>query len=308
MKDKLRAMVTGAFIGDALALGAHWVYNTHVIVKKFGVLDHYADPLTSYHTGKKAGDFTHYGDQAMVLLQSVAANGGFVGEHFAKQWRTFFQGYGGYFDKATKTTLEKMADQNDLLNSGSSSDDLAGAARIAPVVFAHHANVGALDRAVRQQTAITHNQALVIETAAFFAQTAVAVLSGRSPVASIESILATGKESSELTDLVQQGIDSRRQDTADAISAFGQTCSVQAALPGTIHLICAYEDDFKKALVENVMAGGDSSARGMLAGMVLGAHCGMGAIPARWIDDLQEGRRIEAYLDKLGASSNPLEM
>ncbi len=308
MKDKLRAMVMGAFIGDALALGAHWVYNTHVIVKKFGVLDHYAAPLASYHTGKIAGDFTHYGDQTMVLLESVAANDGFTGEHFAKQWRALFQSYGGYFDKATKTTLEKMADQNDLLNSGSSSDDLAGAARIAPVVFALHANVGALDRAVREQTAITHNQALVIESAAFFAQAAVAVLSGRSPVASIESILATGKGSPELTDLVRRGIDSRHQGTAEVISAFGQHCSVQAALPGTIHLICAYENDFKKALVENVMAGGDSSARGMLAGMVLGAHCGMRAIPARWIDELQEGRRIEQLLDNLGASSNPMEM
>ncbi len=35
MKDKLRAMVMGAFVGDALALGAHWVYNTNVIDKKF---------------------------------------------------------------------------------------------------------------------------------------------------------------------------------------------------------------------------------------------------------------------------------
>jgi ADP-ribosylglycohydrolase len=294
-------MVMGAYIGDALALGAHWVYNTNVIDKKFGILDRYENPLTSYHTGKKAGDFTHYGDQTTVLLESLAANAGFEGRHFARHWRSFFQGYGGYFDKATKTTLQNMDDRNDLLNSGSPSDDLAGAARIAPVVYVYHADREMLDRCVRSQTAITHNHALVIECAAFFAQTAIGILGGQSPSAAVEKALSSDKWTSPFADLVQQGIDSRHRDTRETIAAFGQMCSAEAALPGTIHLIGTYEADFKQALIKNVMAGGDSSARGMLLGMVLGAHLGMDAIPARWLSELKERKRIEQLMDSLNA-------
>jgi ADP-ribosylglycohydrolase len=65
----------GAFVADALSLGVHWVYNTGVIDKKFGRVERYYDPLTSYHKGKQAGDFTHYGDQMLVLLESERENG-----------------------------------------------------------------------------------------------------------------------------------------------------------------------------------------------------------------------------------------
>ena len=73
--NRIKAAVIGAFVADALSLGVHWVYNTGVIDKKLGRVEHYYDPLTSYHKGKKAGDFTHYGDQMLVLLESVSGGG-----------------------------------------------------------------------------------------------------------------------------------------------------------------------------------------------------------------------------------------
>ena len=109
MKAKLKALTLGAFVGDALALGPHWVYNTNVIDKKYGRVEHYLDPLASYHKGKKAGDFTHYGDQMLVLLESIANGGGFEAQRFATDWRTFFEGYGGYLDHATKDTLANIS-------------------------------------------------------------------------------------------------------------------------------------------------------------------------------------------------------
>ena len=59
-----------------------------------------------------------------------------------------------------------------------------------------------------------------------------------------------------------------------------------------IHLIAKYEEDLKGALVENIMAGGDSSARGMLTGFIIFAYQGLGRIPGSWPDDLQAGERI----------------
>jgi ADP-ribosylglycohydrolase len=297
MTENRKAAVWGAFAADALSLGVHWVYNTGVIDKKFGRVERYYDPITSYHKGKKAGDFTHYGDQMLVLLESVSRHKGFDATRFAETWRSFFGDYTGYFDKATNATLENMAAGKDLTGSGSESDDLAGASRLAALVpFSAH-DREQLVQSARAQTMITHNNEKVILSADFFARIVSSVLAGQPPAAAMEAALEADFSKSPITSLITKGLTSRQRDTREAIAEFGQMCSVEAGLPAAVHLIARYGDDFKSALVENVMAGGDSSARGMLVGMVLGAAHGMAAIPEEWVSQLTAGERIGAILD-----------
>ena len=66
-----------------------------------------------------------------------------------------------------------------------------------------------------------------------------------------------------------------------------------------VHLIAKYEHDLKEALVQSVMAGGDSAARGMLVGMVLGAYLGPESLPKAWISELVRREHIEALLDQI---------
>jgi len=299
MTDNRKAAVIGAFVADALSLGVHWVYNTGVIDKKLGRVEQYCDPLTSYHKGKKAGDFTHYGDQMLVLLESVSDGGGFDAHRFAGMWRVFFGDYGGYVDTATKTTLANMAAGRDLTDSASDSDDLAGASRLAALVPVYHDNLEQLISAARAQTRITHNDDRVLLSADFFARTVFAVLDGHPPLAAMQATLDTYFTDSSIATLINMGLDSRARDTRETIAEFGQMCSVEAGLPGAVHLISRYADDFRTAMVENVMAGGDSSARGMIAGMVLGAALGMGAIPEAWQTGMTASQRINARLDHL---------
>lgn len=297
MTKNLRAAVVGAFVADALSLGVHWVYNTGVIDKKFGRVEQYYNPLTSYHKGKQAGDFTHYGDQMLVLLESVSGQGGFDPARFAELWRDFFPSYGGYFDKATKATLENLDASNGLLGSGSASDDLAGASRMAALVSVHGDDLDKFVQSARAQAAITHNNDRVRQSAEFFARTFFAVFGKQSPEAAMEATLKAHFSASPIAPLVTMGLESRDRSTRETIAEFGQMCSVDAGLPGAVHLIARYADDFKAAMVENVMAGGDSSARGMMAGMVLGAAHGMAAIPDRWKSEMTAGERITQLLN-----------
>ena len=147
MISKSRAMVLASFVADSFALGVHWIYDTKEIEGRFGRVQHLLKPeKDSYHATKGVGEFTHYGDQALVLLESVAACTRFDLDHFSTSWRALFSNYRGYLDKATKGTVKNFAEGSPPTESGSTSTDLAGASRIAPLVYRYRDNLDELVR------------------------------------------------------------------------------------------------------------------------------------------------------------------
>jgi ADP-ribosylglycohydrolase len=297
MATHATAMILASFAADSLALGAHWIYDTNEIDQRIGRVDRLRKPLPdSYHPTKEKGGFTHYGDQTLVLLESLARNNGFSLADFAMTWKTLFTGYHGYIDKATAATMDNMARQMPLDQCGSHSSELGGAARIAPLLFFYQDNQEKLLAAVQQQTAMTHNHPATLAGAGFIAKIAWSVLRGTNPVAAIENTLEEGVADIDLDIRIRSSLDSAGKDTRTAIKKFGQMCGIAAALPGVIHLITSYENDLETALIENVMAGGDSAARGLVVGMILGAHLGRKAIPEEWLTDMVQFTHISALL------------
>jgi len=300
MDEKIKAAVEASFIADSLALGVHWIYNTNVIDKKYGRVDRFLKPkLASFHRGKEAGEFTHYGDQTLVLLESVAHRSKFELEDFSHRWQSMFEGYTGYFDGATKGTLENFSQGKPPTEAGSGSSDLGGAARIAPLLLVHGKDARQLSETARLQTAMTHNHPQVVQSADFFARVVFSVLNGASPVSAVREVGNNLPADDPLREMIDDGLMSTDQDSRTAISDFGQMCEIEAAFPATLHLIARYEADFKSAMIENVMAGGDSSARGMLVGMVLGAWHGYDAVPGEWRTDLVQHDHILSLMDKV---------
>jgi ADP-ribosylglycohydrolase len=112
----------------------------------------------------------------------------------------------------------------------------------------------------------------------------------------MESALDEGVADIDLDNRIRGGLDAAGKDTRTVIKKFGQMCAIAAALPASIHLIASYASDLKTALIENVMAGGDSAARGLVVGMVLGAHLGKEAIPQDWLSDMVQYPHITALL------------
>jgi ADP-ribosylglycohydrolase len=300
MAEKAKAMVLGSFLGDSFSLGVHWIYDVNRIKKEFGRVETLLKPLPdSYHPTKDRGELTHYGDQAMVLLESVSAIGRFDLEDFSSRWRALFKDYHGYLDQATKVTLQNFASGKSTRDAGSSSSDLAGAARIAPLAFLLKDKQEALVEAAGAQTRMTHNNPLVIASAEFFGRVCSKALRGASPASAMSSVAAENYGTSSLSGWVKKGIESRCKDSISAIAEFGQSCHVEQAFPGAVHLISKYENDFKEALIQCAISGGDSAARGMVVGMVLGAHLGEGHLPQEWVRLLKKGKAITRLLDKI---------
>ncbi len=304
MKEKAKAMVLTSFAADSLALGVHWIYNTNVIDKKVGRVEHFVKPFISYHSTKDRGEFTHYGDQMLVLLKSVSPASDFDINHFAESWKEFFKDYTGYIDQATKATLENFSEGKGPGDAGSTSSDLSGASRIAPLIYRYREDLEKMVRYSRAQTAMTHNNPYIVELSEFIARVIWKVLRGSTPSAALKEVLEENFKREPFTEWVTDGMDSADMDTRKAISDFGQMCEVEAAFPSTVHLIAKYENDLKTALVENAMAGGDSAARGMVTGLILGAHLGYDAIPGDWLSDLKYYQEITQLLENIDRGKN----
>jgi ADP-ribosylglycohydrolase len=114
--------VLGALTADAAALGLHWLYDTDRLAQVAGGQVVFRQPriedyegFTGYfaHGCRKAGDLSHYGESAMVMLRSLAENNGeFAAHHYQRVFKLYFGPGGpfvGYIDNATRITLQNLA-------------------------------------------------------------------------------------------------------------------------------------------------------------------------------------------------------
>ncbi|MDA3946405.1 MAG: ADP-ribosylglycohydrolase family protein [Helicobacteraceae bacterium] len=297
MKNRLEAALWGAFYGDAYALGAHWLYDTHQISKSEFDTKRFNDPLTDYHKGKVAGDFTHYGDQMLWLLDAIANEDEFTVQSFSKRWEEKMSSYGGYIDGASKHTLAALAEGKSTLGCGSSSHDLSVVGRMMPLVYAYHNDMDKMMEFVKLHTVFTHMTKELVESAAYFNELILAVSRGAEVGRAIEEIALA--YSPTIQKWVQEGVAKGETDSIEAIKILGQSCSVEGGFAAVIYLLVRFSD-FQEAMEANVLAGGDSAARGILVGAVLGAYGGMEVIPFNY-NAMNEADTIAKYIEMIDA-------
>lgn len=257
-----------ALVSDALSLGPHWIYNQGKIARLYpdGVKV-FTDPGSSYHPGKLAGNLTHYGDQMLMLADSLNHRGGFDLDGWREDWLAGMEGFSGYLDGASKETLASRG------VSASSSNDLAGASRLAPILDLD-ISVDEKIAAARAQTAMTHGDAEVIDSAEFFVRAVAAIEGGDDLSAAFDRAAAEGAY--QTLDAQKALVTARAQgdDFLAVGQALGLTCHFPEAFPLTLYLALRTGADFTSAVSENALAGGDTSARAMLLAVLFAARDG----------------------------------
>lgn len=280
MDNQRKGLLYGALLGDSFALAPHWIYDTSVIEQNFSQSDSLEEPtFTSYHKGKKKGDFTHYGDQAAHLAHFINDSGGFDIESYKSSWLNFVKVHPMYIDHATKESMT-LLDESDAL-TGSHSDDLGGIVSNCAFYLLEKVD----EAAMVQRICMTHDNEEVLAVWAFISKVIDKVLQGLKPSDAIEDVMksSTSKQIRKGYDDAHAQMDNQ---AVTAIAALGQSCSSKFGLPSSLYLIMKYEDNYRAAMKANILAGGDSAARGMVVGMVLGAYCGYEALPKDWLEDL----------------------
>lgn len=282
--SRLAGMLQGSFIAESISLGVHWIYDPQIIVQRHGRVASYLAPgASSYHPHKQAGEQSHAGDQALRLLAFLQREQRWDAAAFLADWQAMWPTYNDYVDKATKATLANLQAGATAATSGAPFDELAGPARIAPLMafLADKPESEAVAAAI-EQTVITHRSPETIECAEFLARATHRLLQG----GGLQDVISETAPAWAL-----KAADSATG--ADAIGQLGRACSIPQALPAVLWLVRHHGNDFAQATIENAMAGGDNCARALALGMLLGAAHGIEAIPAEWREGLVAKAQLE---------------
>ena len=291
LKNKQAGLLFGSFCADALSLGLHWIYDANELAQKHGRVTGYQAPgPDSYHPHKQAGDQGHVGDQALCLLTFLKREKRWDTVAFMDEWLGMWPTYNDYIDGATKTTLGNIQNQTDKTQGGSDSVEIAGPARIAPLVsFLAQAPENEVVQAAIEQTKLTHRSPEAEETASFLAKASYRLIHGARLEDTVRETAPEWALKSANSVLPQNAV--------DAIAKLGPACSISSALPSVIYLALKHGENTEIALIENAMAGGDSCARGLALGMLLGAANGYTSIPEQWRNDLNGATALHELIE-----------
>lgn len=277
-ENRIKDLVLTSLVVDSYCLGMHWIYDVEQLSKEDIDWENLIAPKAVWHQGKSAGEFTHYGDQTFWLYEFLKDKNSFDENSFRNFWFDNMKSYKGYIDGASRSTILNIEDGK--IPSGSMSSDLSIVGRIAPLLKVSNTKDEFLEN-VEKFVKLTHNSIKALETADFFAKLLILVLEGKNIVESILELKESCSES--IKNMIEKAIDSKDEDTIKTIRVFGSACDINGGLSGVIHLLVRY-DDFKEMIINNSKAGGDSSARGMIASIIFMANRDISVIPNAWLE------------------------
>lgn len=279
-EKKVKELVLTTLVADAYSLGAHWIYDEKQLEDLEINWDELNDAQAIWHKDKKRGEFTHYGDQTLWLYQFLQDKESFDLDEYILFWQKKIESYNGYIDGATRNSLENIKENK--VPTGSDSTDLSIVGRITPLLLISNSKDKFLEN-VEKFVRATHNSSDAIVSSRFFAELLVQVLDGKKVDEAIESL----KESfdNKIQTFIENALASKNSDTFHAIRGFGPACDINGGFEGVIHLLYKY-DNLRDMLVCNARAGGDTSARAMIASMIFMGQKDkhINQIPKSWLN------------------------
>jgi ADP-ribosylglycohydrolase len=277
-EKKIKDLVLSSLVADSYCLGTHWIYDENQLINNDINWEELNAPMAIWHKGKSAGDFTHYGDQNYWLYEFLKDKNCFDEKEFLDFWFEKMKTYTGYIDGASRNTILNI--ENGVVPSGANSHDLSIVGRVVPLLKVSKTKEQFLQN-VGKFVKLTHNSKEALQSADFFANLLLLVLENNE----IEKSILELKNSydSFFQEMIEKGINSKNSDTFETIRTFGPACDINSGFSGVIHLLCKY-DNLKDMLVANSKAGGDTSARAMIASVIFLANKQISEIPKNWLN------------------------
>lgn len=292
--DRAAAALLGTFVGDAL--GMAWEGAAVVAI-----------PVVIEMVDARLGPGTYTDDTqtAIALAESLLRCDVVDEEDLARTLVAHHDPRRGYGVGTTRVlallragTPAALAAQQVFDEKGIA--DNGAATRVAPVALRFFEDEVLLDTQARRSARVTHAHPVSVDAAATQAAAVAAALYDGDPLAAA----ARAARSDEMRSALDQAAE-RTADRLDPISLAGD----DGGIPVSPHVSVAAAvvagaraGRFEEAVTVAVQAGGDTDTVAAMAGAIAGARFGAGAIPPRWLDELEDGDRGRTHVAEQAAA------
>jgi ADP-ribosylglycohydrolase len=321
--DRIKGALYGMFIADALAMPAHWYYNTGALKRDYGEITDYQAPKNPhpdsilwrssftppsskanilhdqarywgkkgihYHQFLEPGENTLNVQLAGQLLSFICARQGYEPNPWLERLVDFMTTPGTHRDTYVEEYLRHF-----FFNYGrgikaeqcgrEDEHHIGGLALMLPLTI-YFSDQPAYARNISlEHLALTHGGAIMNRGGGLVADLLINLLNGEALTDALEQSLQSSASTAARPSILEL------LDYPDEIVVgrhFSSACYMDQALPATLYLAAKYRDQPEQGLIANTMCGGDNCGRGAVLGALLGASGGIDAWPQRWRSGLK---------------------
>jgi ADP-ribosylglycohydrolase len=319
-KERAMGAIVGMYIGDALGLGPHWYYDLNELHADYGdwITDYRPPKPGRYHDGCKAGDVSQTGQVSMLLLASLAEQGGYDEADFTARLDEFLKTIDGtpqggrYTDIAMREVWKARQDGKPWSEAAGLSDSGEAAVRGVMLAARYADDPRGLAAHAVANIHLTHAEPFVAAQSLAFILAVCRLIRGKSLEKSGKSLMGWAQKEVDraLIDVfLQPGLVHEAAVDEDILvdpperiaQIYGLACQLGFMVPAAYWLSSRF-GDFETAVLTAVNGGGNNMARACLTGALSGAQVGLRGIPRRFVDGLRDRDEILAGAEKVASA------
>jgi poly(ADP-ribose) glycohydrolase ARH3 len=288
--DRARGALLGTFAGDALGMPFEGAPPA-AIPERLVMLD--------ARLGR--GSYTDDTEMAIALAESLLENGNINAEALGRAFADAHDPRRGYGPGTTEVLrlVRSGVHPHDAAGSlfgGEGSRGNGAAMRVAPVAVRYAGDRAGVAKAAGESARVTHAHPLAVDAAVAQATAIAAALVGEAPLDAARAAATTAELKARLIEAARL-LDSTPE-PAEVAVALGNQPTGHESVPAAIYSAAAH-DSVEAAITFAVRCGGDTDTIGAMAGAIAAARAGAGAIPSRWLEELEDGAKGRSHVERL---------
>lgn len=309
LREKVLGAVLGAAIGDALGYPVEFIRSAQEIRDRYG-----PEGVTGYvryrqENGQRFAPYSDDTQMAEVVLRSLiwsrecSADLDETMRHMAKGFVLWSrQPQGGHRAPGNACMMGCRA-----LRAGdpwqvAGAVDAGGCGsvmRAYPFGLVLAADADQAEAWAVAHSKMTHRAPIALAACAAMSLGVAASLESPTAADAIEAMIdAAGRHDASTAAMIGEASDrARRGDDPEVVLARYLGWAAHEAIAAAAYVFLRHPDEPRAALLEAVNSPGDSDSIGTLVGALAGARCGIGALPAPWIDDLERSAELRALAE-----------